>query len=78
MTFMNSPQTHVPAHSTIDASLIYTINRFSVSLWGLNLTDDDSWTQGYDVGAGVGIPGFWSYTAVRPPKTYGINLSYNF
>ena len=78
MTFMNSPQTHVPAHSTIDASLVYTINRFSVSLWGLNLTDDDSWTQGYDVGAGVGSAGFWTYTAVRPPKTYGINLSYNF
>ena len=78
MTFMNSPQTHVPAHSTVDASLVYSINEVSVSLWGLNLTDDDSWTQGYDVGAGVGSAGFWSYTAVRPPKTYGVNLSYNF
>jgi iron complex outermembrane receptor protein len=78
VTFMNSPQTHVPAHSTVDGSLVFTINRFSVALWGLNLTDDDSWTQGYDVGAGVGNPGFWSYTAVRPPRTYGINLSYNF
>jgi iron complex outermembrane receptor protein len=77
-TFLNSPQTQAPAHSTIDASLVYNINSFSVSLWGLNLTDDDSWTQGYDVGAGVGSPGFWSYTAVRPPRTYGMNLSYNF
>jgi len=77
-TFLNSPQTQAPAHSTVDASLVYTINRFSVALWGLNLTDDDSWTQGYDVIADVNNPGAWSYTAVRPPRTYGINLSYNF
>jgi iron complex outermembrane receptor protein len=78
MTFMNSPQTHVPSHSTVDASLVYTINGWSISLWGLNLTDDDSWTQGYDVGAGVDQPGFWSYTAVRPPRAYGVNLSVDF
>jgi iron complex outermembrane receptor protein len=77
-TILNSPQGSVPAHSTVDASLVYTINRFSVSLWGLNLTDDDSWQQGYDVGAAVGFAGLWTYTAVRPPRTYGINLGYNF
>jgi iron complex outermembrane receptor protein len=78
LTFMNSPQTHVPSHTTFDGSIVYTINQFSVSLWGLNLGNDDSWTQGYDVGAGVGNPGFWSYTAVRPSKTYGVNLKYDF
>jgi len=77
-TILNSPQSHVPAHSTVDASLVYTINRFSVSLWGLNLTDDDSWQQGYDVGTSVEFAGLWTYTAVRPPRTYGVNLSYNF
>jgi iron complex outermembrane receptor protein len=78
LTFLNSPQTHVPSHSTVDGSITYFINNFSVSLWGLNLSDDDSWTQGYDVGAAVGFGGLWSYTAVRPPKTYGVNVSYNF
>jgi len=78
LTFLNSPQTHVPAHSTFDASLVYMLNGFSVSLWGLNLSDDDSWSQGYDVGAPPGSPGYWSYTAVRPPKTYGINLRYDW
>jgi iron complex outermembrane receptor protein len=77
-TILNSPQTQAQAHSTVDASLIYTFNQFSVSLWALNLTDDDSWQQGYDVGAAVGFAGLWSYTAVRPPRTYGVNFSYNY
>jgi len=77
-TIFNSPQGHAPAHSTVDASLVYTINRFTISLWGLNLTDDDSWTQGYDVIADIDDPGAWTYTAVRPPRTYGVNLGYNF
>lgn len=77
-TFLNSPQSQAPAHSTVDASLVYTLNKFSVSLWGLNLTDDDSWTQGYDVIADVNNPGAWTYTAVRPPRTYGVNVSYRF
>lgn len=78
LTFLNSPQAHVPSHSTIDASLVYDINQFSISLWGLNLGDDDSWSQGYDVGAAVGFDGLWTYTAVRPPRTYGVNVSYRF
>jgi iron complex outermembrane receptor protein len=78
LTFLNSPQSHVSAHSTVDASLTYTINSFSVSLWGLNLNKDDSWTQGYDVGTSVGFAGLWTYTAIRPPRTYGVVVSYDF
>lgn len=78
LTFLNSPQAHVPSHSTIDASLVFDIRQFSISLWGLNLGDDDSWSQGYDVGAAVGFDGLWTYTAVRPPRTYGVNVSYRF
>jgi iron complex outermembrane receptor protein len=77
-TFLNSPQSQAPAHSTVDASLVYTLDRLSFSLWGLNLTDDDSWIQGYDVIADVNNPGAWTYTAVRPPRTYGVNVSYRF
>jgi iron complex outermembrane receptor protein len=77
-TFLNSPQSQAPAHSTVDASLVYTLNKLTFSLWGLNLTDDDSWTQGYDVIADVNNPGAWTYTAVRPPRAYGVNVSYRF
>ena len=67
-----------PAHSTVDASLVYTLDKITVSLWGLNLTDDDSWIQGYDVIADVNNPGAGTYTAVRPPRTYGVNVAYRF
>lgn len=77
-TILNSPQAQAPAHSTVDASLVYSLNRLSVSLWGLNLTDDDSWQQGYDVGTSVLFAGLWTYTAVRPPRAYGVNVSYRF
>jgi outer membrane receptor protein involved in Fe transport len=77
-TILNAPQAQAPAHSTVDASLVYTLNNLSVSLWGLNLNDDDSWQQGYDVGAAVGFAGLWTYTAVRPPRAYGVNVSYRF
>ncbi|MFC1796217.1 TonB-dependent receptor domain-containing protein, partial [Pseudomonadota bacterium] len=78
LTFLNSPQSQVRAHSTFDASLVYMINGFTISLWSLNLGNDDSWSQGYDVGAAVGFDGFWTYTAVRPPRTYGVNLRYDW
>jgi len=77
-TILNSPQSQAPAHSTIDASLVYNLNNLSVSLWGLNLNDDDSWQQGYDVGTSVQFAGLWTYTAVRPPRAYGVNVSYRF
>jgi iron complex outermembrane receptor protein len=78
LTFLNSPQSHVPAHSTIDASLTYSRNNFAVALWGLNLSEDDSWTQGYDVGTSLEFAGLWTYTGIRPPRTYGVNVTYRF
>jgi len=78
LTFLNSPQSHVDGHSTFDASITYTIKDFSISLWGLNLGDDNSWSQAYDVGTGVNFAGLWTYTAVRPPRTYGVVVSYDF
>ena len=78
MTFLNSPSSSVPAHSTIDASLTWSMDSWAVSLWGLNLTEDDSWTQGYDVGTQVGFPGLWTYTGIRPPRSYGVNVAYRF
>jgi len=78
LTFLNSPQSHVPAHSTLDASLMYTIDNFSISVYGLNLTEDDSWTLGYDVAATVDFGGLWTQTAIRPPRTYGVVLTYDF
>jgi iron complex outermembrane receptor protein len=82
LTFLNDAEAFNPSTEVLDASIMFTMdNNFgetSVSLWGLNLTGDDSWSQGYNVGSGVEFGGLWTYTAVRRPRTYGIRISHNF
>ena len=78
LTFLNSPQSSVDAHSVLDASLSYSWDNFRFSVWGLNLTDDDSWTQAYDVGTSPVFAGLWTYAAIRPPRSYGAVISYDF
>jgi outer membrane receptor protein involved in Fe transport len=78
LTFLNSPQGSVDSHTVLDASITYTLNHLSVSVWGLNLTKDDSWTQAYDVGTSPLFAGLWTYTAIRPPRTYGAVVNWEF
>lgn len=78
LTFLNSPQSAVDAHSVLDASVTWAIADLKISLWGLNLTEDDSWTQAYDVGTNPAFAGLWTYSAIRPPRTYGAVVSYDF
>ena len=78
LTFLNSPQSSVDSHTVLDASLTYALNNLSFSVWGLNLTEDDSWTQAYDVGTSPAFAGLWTYTAIRPPRTYGAVVTWEF
>jgi iron complex outermembrane receptor protein len=78
LTFLNSPQSHNPAHDVLDASLSWRLGDTTVSLWGMNLNQDDSWSQAYDVGTSVTFAGLWTYTATRPPRTYGVRLVHSF
>lgn len=77
-TFLNTPQAHSPSNSVIDASITYSKENMSISLWGLNLNEDNSWSQGYDVGTDIGFEGLWTYVAIRPPRSYGVVFAYNF
>jgi iron complex outermembrane recepter protein len=80
LTFLNDREARNDSAEVVDASIMYTfdntLGETSISLWGLNLTKDDSWTQGYNVGSGVEFAGLWTYTAVRTPRTYGIRISH--
>ncbi|MFM7274165.1 MAG: TonB-dependent receptor, partial [Gammaproteobacteria bacterium] len=78
LTFLNSPQSHVPAHDVLDASVNYQFGDTLVSVFGMNITDDDSWSQAYDVGTSLTFPGLWTYAAVSPPRTYGLRVLHNF
>jgi len=78
LTFYNSPQSHNPSQQTVDASLGYGRGNTIISVWGSNLTDEDSWSQAYDVATSRLFPGLWTYTTVRPPRTYGLRISQKF
>jgi iron complex outermembrane receptor protein len=74
LTFLNSPQSHNPSHHVLDASLSYRWNDTTFSVWGLNLNDDRSWSQAYDVGTSVTFAGLWTYATTRPPRAYGFRI----
>jgi iron complex outermembrane receptor protein len=78
LTFLNSPQSSVDAHEVLDASIGYQFGDTTVTVWGMNLTDDDSWTQAYDVATSVTFPGLWTYASVRQPRSYGLRVSHYF
>jgi iron complex outermembrane receptor protein len=69
----NSPELENGSQSLVDASINYAMsNGVQFSLFGRNLTDEDGYSHGYDVA------GLWSYAAVRAPRTYGLEVVYNF
>jgi len=68
----NSPELENDAQHLVDASINYSKNAFTFSIFGRNLTDEDGYTHGYDVA------GLWSYASTRPPLTYGAEVVYNF
>jgi iron complex outermembrane receptor protein len=78
LTFLNSPQTHNDAQNIIDASINYKLGNATLSAYGANLSNEDAYTVGFDVGAETNFAGLWSYTATRPPRTYGFRLVYAF
>ncbi len=78
LTFLNSPQSHNPSHHVLDASLSYRWNDTTFSVWGLNLNDDRSWSQAYDVGTSVTFDGLWTYASTRPPRSYGFRIVQEF
>ncbi|MBT4518704.1 MAG: TonB-dependent receptor [Halieaceae bacterium] len=70
--FANTPELHNDSQNLVDASINYQFGNAQISLWGRNLTEEDGYTIGYDVA------GLWSYASPRAPRTWGVELSYNF
>jgi len=71
-SFTNVEELSNDTQHLFDLSLNYSINNLQFSLFGRNLTDEDGYTHGYDVA------GLWSYAATRSPRTYGLEVMYNF
>jgi iron complex outermembrane receptor protein len=68
----NSPELENDDQHLVDASINFSKNAFTFSIFGRNLTDEDGYIHGYNVAT------LWSYAATRPPRTYGAELVYNF
>jgi len=76
--FFNPPQSHNDSQHIIDASINYQYNNTMVSVYGMNLGKEDSWSNSLDVGTSLDFGGLWTFTAPRPPRTYGIRLTQKF
>lgn len=70
--FANKPELHNSAQNLIDASINYYINDWYISAFGRNLAGADGYQIGFDVA------GLWSYAAARPPRTFGVEVGYQF
>ena len=78
LTFFNSPQGSNPHQNILNGSINYQLNQTRVSVYGMNLTKNDAWTQAYDVGAAVGFGGLWTYATPVAPRTYGVRITQGF
>ena len=70
--FANKPELTNSAQHLINASANVEIGAVRFSLFGRNLAKEDGYGIGFDVA------GLWSYAATRPPRTYGLEVSYSF
>lgn len=77
-TFWNTPAAANDAQNIVDATLNYQINNTQIGIFGRNLLGEDGYTIGLDVGRSLDFAGLWTFTGVRPPRTYGIRISQKF
>ncbi|MEM1142449.1 MAG: TonB-dependent receptor [Pseudomonadota bacterium] len=56
----------------LDLSVNYSVNGATFSLFGRNLTDEDALAHG------LNVSGLWSYAIPVPPRTWGLEVVYNF
>ena len=70
--FANKPELTNSAQHLINASANFEVGAMRLRVFGRNLADEDGYGIGFDVA------GLWSYAATRPPRTYGLEVSYSF
>ena len=68
----NRPELENDDQHLVDASVNYSINGLTFSVFGRNLTDEDGWAHGLNVSS------LWAYASARAPRTWGAEVVYNF
>jgi iron complex outermembrane receptor protein len=71
----NDPRMASEAYTLVDANVLFTSasERYTVNLWGKNLTDEFVWSGSYAVASTRTIGG-----TLLPPRTYGVTLNVRF
>jgi iron complex outermembrane receptor protein len=74
MSVFNSPFTQMTEWDTIDANIRYQPEneRFSVTLWAKNLTDERTRI------AANSVAGLWNFTMYGRPRSYGLEIGVKF
>jgi iron complex outermembrane receptor protein len=74
MSVFNSPQTQIESRTLVDANISFrdTDERYRLTLWGKNLTDETSRI------AANSVAGLWNFTMYDRPLSYGIDVSVFF
>ncbi len=78
LSFLNTPQSANGSSDVVDATISYDWKKTTISVYGLNLTKEDTYTVGFDVGTSLDFAGLWTYTATRPPRLYGVRIRQRF
>ncbi len=77
--FSDSHDFSSDAYELLNASLTYSVNRYSVTLWGRNLTDEDYYVRGFYFGNdprdGYTAKG---YTQLGEPLRFGLTFNMDF
>lgn len=68
----NRPELANDDQHLVDLSINYAVKGFTYSLFGRNLTEEDGWAHG------LNVSGLWAYATPRAPRTWGMEVSYNF
>ena len=74
--FSNSHDQKSKSYKLLNASIEYTSENWSATLWGKNLTDEKVQTRGFyfdNFGNGDEL-----YTQLGSPRTFGLTISYDF
>lgn len=81
-TTTNYPGSGVEETGILDSSLTYDVEKWQLSIYGRNLTDEDSWTHNYVVNAFRedvdGNGALWRFAQRRAPREIGAEVLYRF
>lgn len=77
-TVTNHPGTRIEAFGLLDASISYDFaDKWSVSLFGRNLTNEDAYAWTFAVTPAPDDSSFWNMAYPRTPRTYGVEFVYH-